>query len=107
MLSLALVIVFVYLVAIYEPLPFRDIVFEVVSAFGTVGLSCGITAQMHVPGKLLITLLMFAGRLGPLTIVLAFPDISVKLIIPMPKKGLWPGKQQRTQDGRGKKEAKA
>ncbi|MDD5745809.1 MAG: TrkH family potassium uptake protein [Candidatus Omnitrophica bacterium] len=72
MLSLGLIIVFMYLVALFEPLPFRDIIFEVVSAFGTVGLSCGITAQMHVPGKLLITLLMFAGRLGPLTIVLAF-----------------------------------
>jgi Trk-type K+ transport systems, membrane components len=58
MLSLGLIIVFMYLVALFEPLPFRDIIFEVVSAFGTVGLSCGITAQMHVPGKLLITLLM-------------------------------------------------
>lgn len=71
-LSLGLVILFMYLLSIFEPLPFRDMIFEVVSAFGTVGLSCGITAKFHVAGKLLITLLMFLGRLGPLTIVLAF-----------------------------------
>lgn len=41
---------------------------EVVSAFATVGLSTGITPQLGVAGKLLITLIMYIGRLGPLTI---------------------------------------
>jgi trk system potassium uptake protein TrkH len=41
--------------------------FEVVSAFGTVGLSLGITAQLTMVGKLLITILMFVGRVGLLT----------------------------------------
>jgi trk system potassium uptake protein TrkH len=71
-LSLGLVILFMYLLTIFETLPFRDMLFEIVSAFGTVGLSCGITAKLHMAGKLLITVLMFLGRLGPLTIVLAF-----------------------------------
>ncbi len=44
-----------------------DVLFEVVSAFGTVGLSTGITAQLPVVGQLIITLLMFIGRLGPIT----------------------------------------
>lgn len=44
-----------------------DYLFEVVSAFGTVGLSLGVTAKLSVPGKLLITLLMFVGRVGLLT----------------------------------------
>lgn len=48
-----------------------QILFEVVSAFGTVGLSTGITPFLSIPGKLLITLLMFIGRLGPLTLVFA------------------------------------
>jgi len=78
-LSLGLVIVFMYLVSIFEALPFRDLIFEVVSAFGTVGLSTGITAQLHAPGKLLITILMFLGRLGPLTIVLAFSGYKRKI----------------------------
>jgi len=46
---------------------FLDYLFEVVSAFGTVGLSLGLTPQLGVVGKLLITLLMFVGRVGLLT----------------------------------------
>jgi len=50
---------------------FLDILFEAVSAFGTVGLSTGITPELTGIGKVLITILMFVGRLGPLTIALA------------------------------------
>lgn len=46
---------------------FLDYLFEVVSAFGTVGLSLGVTPKLTVTGKLLITLLMFVGRIGLLT----------------------------------------
>jgi trk system potassium uptake protein TrkH len=45
--------------------------FEVVSAFGTVGLSTGITGQLSNVSKLCITATMFAGRIGPLTLALA------------------------------------
>ncbi|MFH2012111.1 MAG: TrkH family potassium uptake protein [Pseudomonadota bacterium] len=51
---------------------FLEIFFEVVSAFGTVGLSTGITGGLSVIGKFVITLVMFTGRLGPLLIALAF-----------------------------------
>lgn len=54
-----------------ENLPFEDIIFEVVSAFGTVGLSAGITAQLSEVSKYVIIAVMFMGRLGPLTIALA------------------------------------
>jgi len=47
---------------------FMQIVFEAASAFGTVGLSTGITSTLTSGGKLVIILLMFLGRLGPLTI---------------------------------------
>ncbi|MFH0777568.1 MAG: potassium transporter TrkG [Candidatus Eisenbacteria bacterium] len=50
---------------------FLALAFEVTSAFGTVGLSTGITSSLSVAGKLLITLIMMVGRLGPLTIVVA------------------------------------
>lgn len=50
---------------------FLEYLFEVVSAFGTVGLSTGITPTLSSAGKILITLLMFIGRLGPLTVALA------------------------------------
>ncbi|MEV4679817.1 TrkH family potassium uptake protein [Streptomyces kurssanovii] len=47
------------------------VLFEVVSAFGTVGLSTGITADLPVSGQLVVALLMFVGRLGPVTLVSA------------------------------------
>jgi trk system potassium uptake protein TrkH len=45
--------------------------FEVTSAFGTVGLSTGLTPQLSPWGRLLITAVMFIGRTGPLTLALA------------------------------------
>jgi Trk-type K+ transport system membrane component len=53
------------------PFRFEEVAFEVVSAFGTVGLSTGITYEMPTSGKILLTLLMFVGRIGPLTFALA------------------------------------
>jgi len=52
--------------------PFLSALFEVVSAFGTVGLSMGATPFLSVPGKLIIICVMYVGRLGPLTLILAF-----------------------------------
>jgi trk system potassium uptake protein TrkH len=46
--------------------------FEVFSAFGTVGLSLGITAKLNAVGKVVIVLTMFIGRIGPLTFLYAF-----------------------------------
>ena len=45
-------------------LPLDAVVFEVVSAFGTVGLSTGITPKLNVPAQLVIMVLMFTGRVG-------------------------------------------
>jgi trk system potassium uptake protein TrkH len=50
---------------------FVSIIFETISAFSTVGLSLGQTADLTIPGKLVICLVMFVGRTGPLTLALA------------------------------------
>ena len=50
---------------------FLELFFEVVSAFGTVGLSTGVTEGLSALGKLIITLVMFIGRLGPLLVAVA------------------------------------
>jgi trk system potassium uptake protein TrkH len=60
------------LLAVFEQKNFLDVLFETVSAFGTVGLSTGLTPELSTPGRILITLMMFIGRLGPLTIGFAF-----------------------------------
>jgi len=49
---------------------FLDLLFEATSAVGTTGLSRGITADMTDPGKIILTMAMYLGRLGPLTIAL-------------------------------------
>jgi potassium uptake TrkH family protein len=51
--------------------PLDAVLFETVSAFATVGLSTGITADLPTAGQLLLTVLMFVGRLGPITLVSA------------------------------------
>ncbi len=48
-----------------------EVLFEAVSAFGTVGLSTGITAKFPVAGQLVLVALMFIGRLGPITLASA------------------------------------
>lgn len=54
-----------------EDAAFLRIAFEATSAFGTVGLSMGLTGELTLPGKLTIIMLMFIGRLGPLTLTYA------------------------------------
>lgn len=72
-LSGLVVMAFVWLVLVCEGerFAFRRILFEVMSAFGTVGLSTGITPELRTASKLLLSALMFIGRLGPLTIVVS------------------------------------
>ena len=50
---------------------FVEMLFETVSAFGTVGLSTGITPTLSAPGQLCLVVLMFLGRVGPLGLVSA------------------------------------
>lgn len=51
-------------------------IFEVVSAFGTVGLSMGVTSSLGIGGKLVLIVLMFVGRLGPLTFIYALVRLA-------------------------------
>lgn len=69
--GLSIVSAAVFILTVTESLPFLPMAFETVSAFATVGLSTGITAQFSVAGKLILIFLMFIGRVGPLTILTA------------------------------------
>ncbi|WP_338556922.1 TrkH family potassium uptake protein [Paenibacillus sp. KS-LC4] len=66
--SLAAIILFTMILSTTEDVDFLVLLFEVTSAFGTTGLSLGLTPHLTVIGKVLIIIMMFAGRLGPLTL---------------------------------------
>jgi trk system potassium uptake protein len=69
-ISLGLVVVVFLILSATEHFPSINILFETISAFGTVGLSTGITPELSFIGRMAIIVTMFIGRLGPLTLVL-------------------------------------
>ncbi len=71
-LSILMVSFSILLILVLEPeMGFLALFFEVVSAFGTVGLSIGITPDLSVASRVLLSALMLIGRIGPLTLILA------------------------------------
>jgi trk system potassium uptake protein TrkH len=70
-LSIAVIFTVALVLTITEPFPFLHVLFETVSAFGTDGLTTGMTPDLSVWGRAILSLTMFVGRLGPLTLVLA------------------------------------
>lgn len=58
-------------ISAYENLPLSSCLYETASALGTVGLTLGITPQLHVPSQLILILLMYLGRVGSLTLMYA------------------------------------
>jgi trk system potassium uptake protein TrkH len=71
MLALGLITVVVFILTVTEDFRFLSILFETFSAFGTVGLSTGITPDLSIAGKMIISVTMFVGRLGPLILALS------------------------------------
>lgn len=63
------VILGMFLISIFDELPFRSVFFEVASAISTTGMGDGITAELSLPSQTIILLYMYLGRLGPLTLV--------------------------------------
>jgi trk system potassium uptake protein TrkH len=74
LVALALAVIFLssgILLANQPELGIQEALFEVFSAFGTVGLSMGVTSELTPVGKIVIILTMFIGRVGPLTLLYA------------------------------------
>lgn len=81
MISIVFVIIGIFLLNITEKdASFIDIMFEVVSAFGTVGLSAGLTGTLTSVGKQLIIFIMILGKLGPLTLMFSLATPSKEKI---------------------------
>ena len=58
-------------ISVYEHLPLSDCLYETSSAVGTVGLTLGITPQLHIPSQIVLIALMYLGRVGGLTLIYA------------------------------------
>ncbi|MCP2331693.1 TrkH family potassium uptake protein [Actinoalloteichus caeruleus] len=71
LIGVAVVILSTVYLLLISSFPLEKALFEVTSAFGVVGLSTGITADLPPTGQALLVLLMFAGRLGPITLAAA------------------------------------
>ena len=77
--SIAVVFLILFILTITEEAPLNVLLFEVISAFGTVGMSLGLTPELSTVGKVVISILMFIGRVGPLTLAFALAKGKKKL----------------------------
>ena len=68
LLGIGLVAVATFLMEAVSDFSLDQVLFEVISAFATVGLSTGITADLPTAAQVLLVLLMYVGRIGPLTL---------------------------------------
>ncbi len=77
-LYFSFIMVSTLLLSISEDIAFLPLLFEIASAIGTVGLSAGVTPLLSEFGQVVIIVLMFVGRLGPITIALSMMKKRVK-----------------------------
>ena len=71
MLGIFIVLVVTLILTITEQASLESLIFEAVSAFGTVGLTLGVTPHLSIIGKIVIMITMYLGRVGPMTVMLA------------------------------------
>lgn len=94
-LSTMFILLMTFLVMVVDNFGLREsflsTLFEVVSAFGTVGLSMGATAKLTVGGKLLVCLVMYVGRLGPLTLIMALTARKKEVRVEYPEEHIMIG----------------
>jgi len=94
-LALIFVVAATFFLTTIEPLEVKNLVlsllFETTSAFGTVGLSMGITASLSDAAKLTLCVVMYAGRLGPLTLVTALTGAKKEIDILHPQEHIMIG----------------
>jgi trk system potassium uptake protein TrkH len=87
-LSGLLVAVFAFALLLLEGHDPLRVLFETVSAFGTVGLSTGITGELSTAGRLVIVIVMILGRVGPLTLAFALASRAQSVRLRLPEERL-------------------
>jgi len=84
LMSMGIVVTGGFLLMSMTDFDFEAVLFETISAFGTVGMTTGITSSLPEPAKYVVTVLMFIGRIGPLTLAtaLAFRGRATRYQVP-------------------------
>jgi len=85
LLAVAVVVIATAALMLLTDISMDRLLFEAISAFGTVGLSTGITAGLPVAGQVILMLLMFVGRLGPVTFASALALRERRTLYELPK----------------------
>ncbi|WP_345041869.1 TrkH family potassium uptake protein [Georgenia daeguensis] len=85
LLAVAVVMTGTWILLITTPFSLDQALFEVISAFATVGLSTGITHLLPDGGQLMLAAIMFAGRVGPITVASALALRTRALLYELPK----------------------
>ena len=86
--AVALIFTAFFILTLVEDIEFSALLFEVFSAFGTVGLSRGITTELGTVSKLVLIITMLGGRVGPLTLMVALARKKQKDILHYPEEHL-------------------
>lgn len=86
MIYFMFVFVSVVLISVTNPVfTLSEVLFEVCSAIGTVGISCGVTGKANLFGQMLITLLMYCGRVGSMSFAMVFTEHKLPSAVVMPE----------------------
>ena len=74
LISLLMAMIAALLISLFQPLAMEDIMFEIFSAIGTVGMTTGVTRELTTGSQIVIILLMYCGRIGSMSFALSFTE---------------------------------
>lgn len=91
-ISLVMAVTAVIFICYIQPhLPVEDVIFEVLSAIGTVGMSTGITRELSLASRIVMILLMYCGRLGSMSFALSFTERKKAAPVQFPREKIMIG----------------
>lgn len=88
MISVGIIFTGTFILSIFEPFPVKELMYETISAFATVGLSLGITFELTDISKVVLSIIMFIGRIGPLTMFFALSNQKTEQRVKYPEEKL-------------------
>lgn len=84
-MNLSMALISMMAICAIQPLAMDDVIFEVMSAIGTVGMTTGITRDLTIASRYIIILLMYCGRIGSMSFALSFMEKKKKAMIKLPQ----------------------